>query len=658
MRPLVILSALLPALTFAQNPSKQDTVRREAVINHHTDENKINFSVTAPPLQQIPGAPKAFYEFYWEFGDGDYGNGPEPYHHYKKPGEYEVRLWTTNNYDNGKPPPSRPQKVQVKKITYDYEPALPENDVFEIKNNREPVPEEEMVAIVTYKNESVYPASGKLYIFFNEKKFRADNFSLLETRTYHGERTVQDDPPVVANTASLNSSLLWASAKSFTYSLHDTEPEVPLKDELDQSRADYRNVHVLEFDGMAPGETRNIFYSFVTTPEMIKDTSAIVKIKGVYIPERNGKNYHKKEMEMEVVTSHDPNKMSVSDTRLNYRRYKNKILDFKIRFQNNGEGPARSIRLNVDVPDMYDKHSLKILDLYPPCAICTGDEDPSSCLDTIFTSDKIIFHFRNIYLPGSDQDNVDDYDSTKGFVKYSLKFNPSAEKKKTVSRTAIVFDKNEPVITNYATTRFKAGLSIGIKAGYTYFSHQLSGDRSFFAGITFSPYRPRRGYFQVEAMTGSMTYSDGDSLRLTTLIPLNDATGVIGVYDLYETVLKTSYEKTSLNLVPISYRYTLTGFLALGAGVQINAISTRSAKRNGTSKHYIFYEQENIRRRITGDSAISSETKGSGFTEFRAGVFGDLIIGSARIGPALGVRYTYFPEDSHVQFQLYAQCKF
>jgi hypothetical protein len=41
---------------------------------------------------------------------------------------------------------------------------------------------------------------------------------------------------------------------------------------------------------------------------------------------------------------------------------------------------------------------------------------------------KIIFTFKNIYLPGSNQKNVKEIDSTKGFVKYSMKFSEDFHK--------------------------------------------------------------------------------------------------------------------------------------------------------------------------------------------------------------------------------------
>ena len=77
---------------------------------------------------------------------------------------------------------------------------------------------------------------------------------------------------------------------------------------------------------------------------MLKDTSAIISVRGVYVPDDNYGNHKVKDMEMEIVTSHDPNKMSSNATFLNYRLVRFKKPKFKIKLQNKGEGPTRTIR--------------------------------------------------------------------------------------------------------------------------------------------------------------------------------------------------------------------------------------------------------------------------------------------------------------------------
>jgi hypothetical protein len=400
---IAIISCCLQTFSSTGQVLNSDTVKREALIMYTPDENQVVFSAITPPLQQIQGAPAAFYTFYWEFGDGHYSTDPKPKHKYKKTGEHKVQLWTTNNYDNGKPPPARPQKVLIKKIAYDNTPEpvknTDEHGGFRLQINRAPVPDQEIVVIGTYANASPQPTSGKLYLFYNERKYKDQNFVMEEARMHNGEKVVQENLSVAALSPLQQSGILTASTSVFApefFAAQVENDDNTLLADLEESRLKYKSAHILEFDNMNAAEERNVFYSLKTTPEMLKDTNAIITIRGVYVPDR-GKSDHKvKELEMEIVTSHDPNKMGVSDARLNYRFAKNKKLQFKVRFQNNGEGPARSIKLNVDTSPMFNTRSLEVVDMYPKCPICPDSVEVNySCLDTVFLKNKIVFHFKN-----------------------------------------------------------------------------------------------------------------------------------------------------------------------------------------------------------------------------------------------------------------------
>lgn len=636
-------------------PVKPDTARREARIRYTADENVVKFSAVTPPLQQLQGAPQAFYTFYWEFGDGAYSTEPSPTHTYTKPGEHTTRLWTTNNYDAGKPPPSRPQPVPVKKVVHTQHPA-PQVQVIPdgllLKTNREPVPGEEMVMVLSYANAAEYTTSGKLYVFFNERRFKADNFDLAEVRAHHGEKVIQDIPGLAAYTVAPAASGLLASTAKGILSIDSghSGPQLGVAQAVDEAHAAYRNAYVLEFNDLAAHETRNVFYSFRTTPEMLKDTSARITIRGIYVPDRNTDKHVNKTLEMEIVTSHDPNKMSIADTRLNYRFYRKKALDFKVRFQNNGEGPARSIKLVVDVPEMYNKQALAVTGMYPECPICPAGEVAYSCLDTLFVPGQIVFHFKNIYLPGSNQKNVGDYDSTKGFVTYTLRFNEKVAKKRARSRTAIVFDKNEPIYTNYAATRFKPGLSIGIKAGYGIVP-SLTASRNYFAGVTLSPYKPEGGYLQAELMAAVQT--NEDSLMYTTIISQDG-----DVTNLFDVSQRDTYRSVELYAVPVSYNYNVTGWFSMGAGVQLRMRLTEKKTSEALHRNYFYYEKQNVREPRRENDYTSREETTDTFTDLSPAVFGGVTLGRSRIGPALGGRYVYSLNAPHVQWQVYALWKF
>ena len=634
---------------FGQHQINNDTLIRKASINHLKEGNSILFTPETPPLNQIAGAPKAFYSYFWEFGDGHYSKEKAPQYTYKKKGEYKVRMWATNNYDTGKPPQTRPKKVVVNTVTNDYKDEASLSTDFNLIRNREPVPEEELVVVMSYKNSKNYMTNGQLYLFYNEHKFKANNFDLLETRTYHKEKTIAIETfafnkPIddgVKYLASLETELT-----DKRISIQDSIEKTNLPLTLEESKAYFKNWKLLEFDSLKPQEQRHVFFSLKTTPEMIKDTSAIITVRGVYVPDSNYSNHKIKDMEMEIVTSHDPNKMSSNGTFMNYRLVRFKTLKYKIKFQNNGEGPARTIRLETDIPEMLDKTTLKVVDMYPKCKICPKKRVSYSCLDTTFTNTQAIFTFKNIYLPGSEQKNVKEHDSTKGFVKYKIKFAKDFHKKKTKSRTAIIFDKNEPIITNYSTTRFLPGISIGAKSGYNYFP-DLINSTSYFVGATISPYKSYRWYLQAELMNNFHNYN-AETKVVNQMID-----DIQGTKSKKRITTETSYQNIEWD-IPVLARYNINNYIGLGAGLQ-NTISV-STKNNEqiTTEEFEGIEDNAPVTKTTKEFNESS----SSFSNLRTGLLVEATAGFSRIGPSLGARYVFNFENEFNYWQLYAIWKF
>jgi len=657
IRIIIILIGLLPIAAFSQENAQDLLVPRIAPISYELEGNTVSLRAATPELNQIAGAPKAFYTYHWEFGDGNYSNEAEPKHTYKKPGFYQTRLWATNNYDNGAPPSSRPTSVTVETSgdqasIEDKSPFIDDDDLM-IKRNREPVPNQEMVLITSYKNTNNYVTSGKLYLFYNDTQFKNNNFTLQDTRLHHGERIATADGYVYEQEENDDQTLLASNENVITeYSIRQSDStkrkNLPLT--LEESKALYRNYQVIEFDNMQPGEERNIFRTLKTTPEMIKDTSAIVTLRSVYVPDVNYDNHTVKETEMEIVTSHDPNKMSSNGWLMNYRLVRFKRLKFKVRFQNNGEGPANTIRLESDTPQLFDKSTLRIDGMYPECPICPKNQEVNySCLDTILEKDKIIFTFKRIYLPGSAQKGVTKIDSTKGFVKYSMKFTKDFHKQKTRSRTAIYFDKNDPIITNYAATRFMPGISIGAKAGYI-MRPELNSQQEFFVGATVSPFKSYRAYYQAELLFSSATYTDTRNFENTVINPDGSRT-------LTQFSELNQFNNISAYVVPGSIRYNLNNYLALGAGVQLKLDLTSQNDQETTGEAFII-GGNGIPVPNPDLNSFSENRIRDSFINAQTGVFIGMNIGTVRLGPSLGVRYIHNFEAPSSQIQLYGIWKF
>ena len=635
-----------------------DTITRTATIEYTVNGNKVSFTSETPQLNQIAGAPKAFYTYYWEFGDGNYSFEEAPKHTYKNKGNYKTQLSVTNNYDDGKPPETRPKEVAIQEANFDTSEnenhyLVAAHHGFRLQTNRDPVPDEEMQLVLSYGNTKDYPTNGKIYVFFNERKYKAKNFDLVDVRLHHNENEISNEIVVDNNrTISKNEFIKTTGISTFIDEqliVNDTlKQNLPLT--LEEAKAYYQDVKIYDFDNVVSNEERSMFFSFKTTPEMLKDTSAVISIRSIYVPERGNDSHKALTKEMEIVTSHDPNKMAVYDTRLNYRLVRFKRLKYKVRFQNNGEGPARLIKLNVDIPEMLDKSTLEVLDMYPECPICPDEEVRYSCLDTIISKDKISFQFKNIYLPGTAQKGVHDKDSTKGFVKYSMKFGKDFHKQKSKSKTAIIFDKNEPILTNTSTSRFSPGISIGIKSGYNSYLN-VKNSKSYFVGATISPYKSYKKYLQAEIMISTHEFGDFKSVS-EQLGPIELDQGVI--IDSAIRFDETSSEITKLNIdvVPISFRYNLNGVFGFGVGPQLSFDISNKVNKTTNSSYFTYYKE------IVGDPIESlNKTKitnsNSSLTDIKYGIFGDITVGASRIGPSIGIRYLYNLNQPHSQLHFY-----
>ncbi|MCH7523835.1 MAG: PKD domain-containing protein, partial [Bacteroidetes bacterium] len=309
---LLISSFFLCFQLFSQQKQQKDTLVRTATISYNTINNEVNFIPETPILEQIAGAPKAFYSYYWEFGDGDYSKEKSPTHIYKNKGTYDIKFWATNNYDTGKPPTTRPKKIIITSVTKDYNDEASMTESFTLQRNREPIPDENIVVIMSYKNTKNYMTNGKLFLFYNEQKYKANNFELSDTRTHHNEKEIVESNFVYTKEVNDSQTFLASTDNVFFEKLilQDSTEKTNLPFTIETAKSGFKNLKVLEFNNMQPNEERNIFFTLKTTSEMLKDTSAIISVRGVYVPDRNYDNHNVKDMEMEIVTSHDPNKMS------------------------------------------------------------------------------------------------------------------------------------------------------------------------------------------------------------------------------------------------------------------------------------------------------------------------------------------------------------
>ena len=230
-----------------------------------------------------------------------------------------------------------------------------------------------------------------------------------------------------------------------------------------------------------------------------------------------------------------------------------------------------------------------------------------------------------------------------------MKFTKDFHKQKTRSRTAIYFDKNDPIITNYAATRFMPGISIGAKAGYI-MRPELNSQQEFFVGATVSPFKSYRAYYQAELLFSSATYTDTRNFENTVINP--DGSGTLTQFSELN-----QFNNISAYVVPGSIRYNLNNYLALGAGVQLK-LDLNSQNDQETTGEAFIIGGNGIPVPNPDLNSFSENRIRDSFINAQTGVFIGMNIGTVRLGPSLGVRYIHNFEAPSSQIQLYGIWKF
>ncbi len=630
----------------------QDTIPAAILIREEGDS--LRFGAELRALRQVAGAPASFYTYFWELGDGTFSFDKAPLHQYSDTGIYQVRLYATNNYDDGKAPPTRPRPIKVNKKPnnpgYWASHFFHEKGSIEMKINRNPKPGEDFVALIGYRNQSAQSMGGSLVLFFNERQFATEGFKLSDARTYHGEDS-SSLHTLLADLSEKEISSAFAM-RSGPFSNENYIYAGDARNMLQQLQATYARNTTLRFTAAAPDEERFVFVNMNTLPEMIQDTNATVTMSAMLVPDNPDKQPELYELEMQIVASHDPNRMQLKQRRINYRFMgKKKELTYKVRFQNTGEGPAKKVAIGIAMPRQLNTQTIAIKSMSPVCVQCDSAYGGQSCIDTVRTADSVYFVFNNIYLPGLQQDGVTDKDSTKGFIEYTIRFKKKPKKIPFSSSAAIIFDKNEPVYTNRATGRFIKGISPGIVAGYSFALSGESGRNTvrgpLTLGVTLGPYAPDKPYFQVEAYAGLLQIEKSSTgfidEKKDSVVNNRD-------YHIRGRERVTTKQSNLLQVVPLHFRYNIGKWVAVGAGAQVQLSVTEQTKTKETV--FLSNIQQPDITIATAEYNTSDATRW--LANWNAAPFADLQIGRVKTGPAIGIRYLHqLRGDANSRFFIY-----
>jgi hypothetical protein len=631
------------------------------VINYTSENGATKFDSELRPLRQIAGAPAPFYTYFWEFGDGGFSFEKDPIHHYKKSDSVVVRLFATNNYDDGKRPPTKPRPIKPLAT----KPMLASNDPsglfkmggnIELKSNCMPKPGDDMMLVFGYRNKATngqQNVSGTVAILYNDREFANNNFVLAETRTYNNEK--KGDLKSMLTTAyapsKKSSPVYYASLTNELPSTTAFDEKVLLKDKT----KDFKSSESWRFENLKQDEERFLFMHFKTTPEMVKDTNAVVRISAVFIPDNPLLETEFFNMELQIVASHDPNKMVLRKSRMNYRfTGKNRELTYKIRFQNTGKGPAKKIDVGANISEVFSMTTLRVTKTKPEVVNCDSAYSGQSCIKTIKGTDSVHFVFSNIYLPGLQQKGVNDADSTMGFVEYKIRFKEKPKKLPIKSGAAIVFDKNEPIYTNRAVGRFKMGLSPALIIGYGFpfqtDNRNYLNNKNFVIGASLAPYAPHRSYWQVEVYLN--TFKENTFLVNSNVGGQRDT--LINKTP-YRIDRKDDYRTTkimTINAVPLQFRYNINKYIGAGAGT---LVSVNLYDKSSDELRYRLIPTQAGGTQVNLTVIASDLTKR--FSNINASFFADVQLGLVHVGPSIGFRYLYDPKTSNSRMGTYVTWK-
>jgi hypothetical protein len=663
---LISLHILAGALCLAISPLAAQVIpERQADFIARSDGAFTLFAPVLPPLEQIAGAPKAFYEYYWEFGDGSFGFEQYPKRVYADTLEKEVFFMATGKYDNGKAPKSRkkgaaPSGEKPKSQVAQAVPAILPNDAAAIgmRAVRNPRAGEELVCIMAYANQTPMPQSGKLHLFFNQIEYKNEHFQFLEGRTHFGE---QEEAPMLSHAGPplLNGGVAGASDLK-NWFIPDMNTRLDPDKALIELQKAYKSEKVWRFKDLQAGELRHLFVSLQSTERMLADTHAIITMTALLVSDdlQLAEQYV---LEMEIVPSHDPNFIAISERRLSFRRVQDKELVYKVHFQNNGEGPAKTVEITCDVPPGLDPASLRVLDAYPLQSLCPEGLTDVSCLDTALVDGRLVFTFRNIYLPGTRQEGAGDPDSTKGFVKYSLAPDEKIKKMKLDARASIVFDKNPPIRTNGVGAKFKPGLSPGLAAGWN-IAPGDEGRNHPAIGAILSPFSPYKAYLQWEIWAGFPTRPliSVNAHRDTVSWIQDFQGGFVARIDSVTTYTKRSEENSVyLSVVPLQARKNLSHWLGIGAGLLLDLnLQFTSIGNEVKTQRFVYTLNGEPMPDFYQENTSSSSVEDKNHT-FHPAIFADIHIGRVRRGPSLGLRgVAYLARESDWYASVFGGWKF
>lgn len=603
-------------------------------------DNNIQFKMeNLPELQPIPGAEKdPEIKYLWLFGDGRFSFDDNPTHIYDRiqTEPFDVECFLTYTYTDDEQDPEkkkrRRKKSKVAINTFGNMTSTPnsaiassfnrqnkntntKNAVY-LQTNQSPKAGEEMVAILSYRNTGSQPLSGKLKLHYNDFKSCPDCFSVTERPlTYNDEIYYSSD---------VGMTDIYAEAVASTDNIANfSASTIGSFNETPYIRNEYASRETWEITNLEAGKEHHIFI-ILKTDESKTDTSLTTPVF-VEFENMNGKLIDDYELELQLVSSHDPNNVVAKNYQGRMERtfklpWKRKDpIHYRINFQNDGDGAASDIRVVLNIPNSLDTASVEILEvgIGKNSDILEGE----SLFDHRVYEDSIVFFIQNVNLGGTGQKGIKKA-ASRGYILFNIKAKPRKVRRIT-SQANIYFDTNEPVRTRKSRIRLKRSARLTLEVGVQ--QPQALPDWSIpapavnfqnkFIGLGTSALLPKKRI----SLDASIRYS-------------------IENYDFAEASAEFSYQFNHLtvNLIP---QFDVLPFLRIGVGAEAGALLR--ATHSGFLEYNIFDPDQQPDER---------------YGPLRYGGTAQVLIGATKKqGFALGASFSRFHDEIPVVFTFITQ---
>lgn len=191
--------------------------------------------------------------------------------------------------------------------------------------------------------------------------------------------------------------------------------------------------------------------------------------KVIWIPD--GKNDYADEKQLWIKEAYDPNNIVAPRTAyINCRCSKNNILNYKVNFENKGNGFAYNVAVKLPINEGFDPQSFEIKSSSPKYDVILKQSKCDDCLLQTITRDTVRVDFKNIGLPG--KQNWFHRKKSRGSLSFSIQ-KSNGYHPKSIMKGFISFSDAETVGTGAGKTRWRQR-SFYVKSGYAFRSNQPS----------------------------------------------------------------------------------------------------------------------------------------------------------------------------------------